>query len=84
VHTFVAIAKLAGRRCRWLDRDRDFHRAVSCASPRFLRRARGGWRFAIRAHLPRGRYLLFVRSVDSYGNVEVARTRTNTVRFRVR
>ena len=87
----VAIAKRAGKRCRWLGRRGRLGARRSCGSPVY-RRARLGprragkvpWTFRARVRLPRGRYVVRARSVDRSGAVERRVRRFNRRLFRVR
>jgi hypothetical protein len=81
----VAVARQAGRRCRFLAANGRFGRATSCRRQRFLR-ARGTtrWRFVRLARFPAGRYLAYVRAIDAAGNVEVALVRGNRRLLRLR
>jgi hypothetical protein len=82
----VALARLVGRRCRFLRANGRFARAASCRRPLFARRARGTsrWSFSRGGRYPRGRYLLVARAVDRAGNVELATASRNRRRFTVR
>ena len=84
--TQVAFARVSGRRCRFARGGR-FGALGSCRRPVWLR-ARGSrrWRATLRFRhrLPRGRYLVVVRSVDRAGNVEHRTSRRNRRVVRVR
>jgi len=81
----VAVARRAGKQCRFLKGKRGFTAPRSCAKRIFLS-ARGTthWRFALRGHLAKGRYSAYVRSTDSAGNVPRKLPRTAIRAFRVR
>jgi hypothetical protein len=55
-------------------------RARSCHRPlELLARGTARWRLSIRAHLPRGRYLVTARAIDTAGNASApARRRLST------
>ncbi len=84
----VAVARRSGEGCRPLDaRGRLARRAVSCATPRWLRAKllSGKRRFALRTvrRLPAGRYRVQVRATDQAGNVEpVAKQRVVSLSVR--
>jgi len=90
----VAVAKRAGRRCRWLSRSgRLSRRATSCGSPAFVRRGRLGrlragkvpWTARVAARsLSRGTYVVVARATDTGGAVERRLRRFNRRTFRVR
>jgi hypothetical protein len=77
----VAVARRSGKRCQPLLRSGRLGRRTSCARVRG-RRAQGTkqWTFAVRHRLPKGRYMVSVRAVDSAGNAERARPRGRNVR----
>jgi hypothetical protein len=82
----VAIGRrLAGTRCRFLLGSGRFGPPVSCLRTTYLPATGGAhWRFSVKAKLPRGRYVAWVRGLDVFGNIErKARTR-NLIRFTVR
>jgi hypothetical protein len=80
----VSIAKLVGKKCRFLTRKGKLTRRRSCRKPLQLR-ARGlkGWSIHVNGRIAPGRYRLIVRAVDRKGHREGAR-RANTMRFRAR
>jgi hypothetical protein len=82
----VALARLVGRRCRFLRSNGRFARATSCRRPLFARRATGTsrWRFSRGGRYPRGGYVFVVRAVDRSGNVELATASRNRLRFTIR
>jgi pseudomonalisin len=71
VRVSVAVARTSGKLCRSLAADGRFGARRSCARTQYLT-AQGTtrWKLTLRHTLPRGRYKLFVRGVDSAGNVE--------------
>ena len=82
--TRVSVARLSGRKCRFLTRRRGLTRRRSCRSPVFMRaRGTGSWRLRVRRRLPRGRYRAVALALDAAGNRERPRAR-NKVSFRIR
>ena len=81
----VSVARLAGRRCRFLRADGTFGPARSCLRTAYLEvRGTTRWRIRLGRRLPRGAYKVWSRGVDTAGNVErKARTRNFRV-LRVR
>jgi hypothetical protein len=82
----VAVARIVGKRCRFLAASGKFSAAASCGAPRSFMRAKGAasWRFTKRARLPRGRYRAYSRAVDPAGNIEYGAHTGNRARFKVR
>jgi hypothetical protein len=82
----VALARRAGKRCRFLNGRGHFGRPTGCSRRRVYLSARGAgrWRFARRGHFRRGTYRAFVRAIDAAGNLELRRRRDNALTFRVR
>jgi hypothetical protein len=82
----VAIARISGKRCRYLDSKGQFTAPASCSVPRGFLRARGtsSWRFSKRLKLAPGRYRAFSRAVDPAGNTEYGAHTGNRARFSVR
>jgi hypothetical protein len=72
--------------CRYLTpAGRLGHRQRCKHGPRLLARGTASWRLRVRAKLPRGRYILVARAVDTAGNTETAHHRgPNVARLRVR
>jgi hypothetical protein len=72
----VAVARLQGKRCRFLSSRGKLGRARACTKPRYLL-AYGAEDFALGVHgrLPRGRYTVTVRAVDGAGNLGLAAKR---------
>jgi hypothetical protein len=77
----VAVARRAGKRCRFLKAGKGFTTPRSCTRRVYLS-AKGTerWRFARRGRMPKGRYRAYVRGVDAAGNVAKTAARP----FRVR
>ena len=58
---------------------------MSCRRATYLTATgRAQWRLTLRARLPRGRYVAWVRGVDASGNVERKARGYNLIRFSVR
>ncbi len=68
VRVDVAVARVAGKRCRWLDASNRHLPPRRCDRPRW-RRAKGTrrWELPLRNPLLRGRYLVHVRAIDRAG-----------------
>jgi pseudomonalisin len=81
----VAVARLAGKRCRFLRRRKGFSAPRSCARRIYLAvHGTKSWRYTYRGRLAKGRYRAYVRATDSAGNVQ-RRLGASAVRgFRVR
>jgi hypothetical protein len=80
----VSVARLQGRRCRFVQANGRLTRVRACGRPvRLTARGKRYWRLSFRARLPRGRYRVQVRAVDRRGNQEPLR-RSNVIRVRVR
>ena len=79
----VAVGRrLSKRKCRFLRGDGRFGKAVSCLRTTYLpARGRAKWRFSDNAHLPPGRYVVWVRGLDAAGNVEHKARKRNLARF---
>ncbi|MEA2275729.1 MAG: pseudomonalisin [Solirubrobacteraceae bacterium] len=70
----VAIARLAGSRCRFLSAHGRLGAPRSCARPAYLTaHGTARWRLSIRARLPRGSYRALVRAVGAPGKPAVVR-----------
>jgi len=67
----VAVAKVQGKRCRFVTARGRLGKARSCAKPSYLN-AKGTdrWTLRLAAKLPRGRYRATPRGIDTAGNVE--------------
>ncbi|MGZ4280425.1 MAG: sialidase family protein [Solirubrobacteraceae bacterium] len=81
----VSIARATGKRCRFLAPNRRFSAPRSCLRTSYLS-ARGTtrWSFVVPRRLPKGRYKLWARGIDSAGNVERKLNRRNLGRLTVR
>lgn len=77
----VAVARLSGKRCRFLALKAGFAKPRSCKRAGYLA-ARGTtkWKLSLRRRLPAGSYRAYVRATDSAGNAGKAAS----LRFRVR
>lgn len=82
----VAIARrLASRQCRFLLGDLSFGPARSCKRTVYITaRGRSNWSFSAKTRLPRGRYTVWVRGIDVFGNIERKTTKRNFARFVVK
>jgi hypothetical protein len=82
----VAIARrLGGRKCEFLLGDLTFGTPRSCLRTVYITtRGRSKWSFSAKTSLLRGRYTVWVRGVDVFGNIERKTTKRNFARFRVR
>jgi pseudomonalisin len=81
----VAVARRAGKRCRFLEGKKGFSRPRSC-SKRIYVTAKGTahWRYAFRGRVAKGRYRAYVRATDAAGNVPRTLPKTASRSFRVR
>jgi hypothetical protein len=80
----VAIARLQGKRCRFVQANGRLTRVRGCGRPvRLKARGKRSWRLSLKARLPRGRYRVQVRAIDRRGNQEPLR-RPNVIRIRIR
>jgi hypothetical protein len=86
LRVYVSIAKVRGRHgCRFLNRKGKLEKLRHCRKPTLLAaRGTGRWRFSIRARLPRGRYRIVARGVDSSFNKERPNKPRNQKAVRVR
>ena len=88
----VSIAKAAGRQCRYLQANGRFAaKATSCARTRYLpargfRKAasKGTWSFTTKRTLTKGQYKVWVRAIDTSGNVERKKRARNGLQIVVR
>jgi len=81
----VTVARESARRtCRFLRANGRFSAPRSCRRTSYLS-ARGTrtWRLRLKARLPRGAYKVWIRGIDTSGNLE-RKNRTNFTRLRVR
>ena len=77
----VAVARLSGKRCRFLALKAGFSRPRSCKSAGYLvARGTTKWKLSLRRRLPAGSYRAYVRATDSSGNAG----KPASLRFRVR
>jgi hypothetical protein len=78
----VAIARKAGRRCRFVTATGGLTSARSCSKPVWLRaRGTSRWSLSTKRRLPNGAYAIEVRARDAAGNRQ-ARIATRTLRLR--
>jgi hypothetical protein len=78
----VTVGKRVARgHCRYLGANGRLGQRRRClrGAPQLLARGRARWKLNVRARLPRGRYVLLVRAVDTAGNTERARRRGSNV-----
>jgi hypothetical protein len=81
----VAIGRAVGRQCRYLRADGSFGPRVSCLRTTYMvARGTARWSFDLRAQLPAGRYVVWVRGIDRANNVERKQRRVNLARTRIR
>jgi subtilase family serine protease len=77
----VAVARLSGKRCRFVALRAGFSKQRSCKTAGYLvARGTTKWKLSLRRRLPAGTYRAYVRATDSAGNAGKAAT----LRFRVR
>jgi subtilase family serine protease len=77
----VAVARLSGKRCRFLALKAGFSKPRSCKRAGYLvARGTTKWKLSLRRRLPAGTYRAYVRATDSAGNTGKAAS----LRFRVR
>ena len=77
----VAVARLSGKRCRFLALKAGFSKPRSCKSAGYLvARGTTKWKLSVRRRLPAGSYRAYVRATDSSGNAG----KPASLRFRVR
>jgi pseudomonalisin len=77
----VAVARLAGKRCRFLALRSGFSKPRSCKSAGYLvARGTTKWKLSLRRRLPAGTYRAYARASDASGNAGKA----VSLRFRVR
>jgi hypothetical protein len=87
VRAEVSIArKASGGRCRHMAASGRLSKATRCGRLRYLRaRGTARWRFTARRALPRGTYVLRVRSIDADGKASpVSRKRRTAVTIKLR
>ena len=67
----VAIERKVGKRCQHLLRNGRFGRASACSHHVWLpAKGKANWSFHLARKLPRGKYTVSTRAVDSAGNVQ--------------
>ena len=77
----VAVAKVQGKRCRFVSPAGRLGKARSCSKPSYLPAAgTDRWSLRLKARLPRGRYRAQPRAIDAAGNVETRTPRFTRVR----
>ncbi len=85
---YVSVAKVGGRhKCRFEKRNGRLTRKRSCRRALFLRARAGSprWSKSVSTkHLPRGKYRIVVRAIDTARNKETPNKRRNSVRLRLR
>jgi pseudomonalisin len=81
----VAVARRAGKRCRFLEGRKGFTAPRSCSRRVYLT-AKGTtrWSYAFRGRLAKGRYRAYVRGTDASGNVPRRFPKAAIRAFRVR
>jgi hypothetical protein len=81
----ISVARASGKKCRYLNRKGHLGKLRSCKRTVYLA-ARGTkhWRFTGRRNLARGKYKIWIRAVDTAGNVEKKNRKRNYVALRVR
>jgi hypothetical protein len=81
----VAIGRrLAGQRCRFLRGNGTFGPAVRCTRTSYLSASgTARWSLSVKGRLPRGRYVVWVRGLDLFGNIERKARPRNLTRFQV-
>jgi hypothetical protein len=66
----VAIARKVGKRCQPLKRNGRLGRAIACKPVWLSAKGSKQWIFRLRHQLPRGKYIVNTRAVDSAGNIQ--------------
>ncbi|WP_354698430.1 hypothetical protein DSM112329_04108 [Paraconexibacter sp. AEG42_29] len=85
VRIAVAVARVDGRLCRFLQPSGTFSKRRACSHNAYLgARGTSTWTFARRLPLPRGTYRLAVRGADAAGNVERRRAGRTTLTLRLK
>jgi hypothetical protein len=65
----VAVAKVSGKKCRFLSATKKFVKARSCRKPIFLpTKGTTKWSYSAKAKLGKGRYVVMTRATDTAGN----------------
>ena len=81
----VAVARRAGKRCRFMKAKKGFTAPRNCSRRVYLS-AKGTtrWRFTRRGRLPKGSYRAYVRGTDTVGNAPRKLAKTAMRSFRIR
>ena len=81
----VAIGRKVGSKCRFLKADGRFGKRRSCLRTTYIN-AKGTrrWKLHRKVRLPRGKYLVWSRAIDSAGQVERKANRRNLMRGRLK
>jgi hypothetical protein len=66
----VAISRRAGKRCQHLLSSGRLGRATACKPLWLHAKGKSHWTFRLRHELPRGKYIVTTRAIDSAGNIE--------------
>jgi hypothetical protein len=65
----IAVAKVSGKKCRFLSSFKRFEKARSCRKPLFLAaKGTAKWTYSVKAKVAKGRYIAMVRATDTAGN----------------
>ena len=81
----VAIGRKVGSQCRFLRANGRFGARRSCLRTQYINaRGRTTWRLNRKVRLPRGKYLIWSRAIDTRGTVERKFNRRNLARARLR
>jgi pseudomonalisin len=81
----VAVARRAGKRCRFLKAKKGFTAPRSCTRRVYLpAKGTARWRFTRRGRLPKGSYRAYVRGTDTVGNAPRKLAKTAIRGFRIR
>jgi hypothetical protein len=77
----VAVARMSGKRCRFLELKAGFTKARACKSAAYLvARGTKKWKLSLSRRLPAGTYRAYVRASDASGNAGTP----VSLRFRIR
>ncbi len=80
----VAVARKTGKQCRFLQNNGRFSARRSCLRTSYLTtRGTTRWTMTKRVRLPRGRYNVWSRAIDSAGQIERKQRTRNLIRLRV-
>jgi hypothetical protein len=81
----VAIGRKVGSECRFLRKGGRFGKRRSCLRTQYINaKGTNRWRLNRKVRLPRGKYLIWSRAIDSSGQVERKYNRRNLMRGRLR